>query len=295
MLVPPGGAPRRLLEAERLVPGEADPRGTLALAIVADDAGERLVAVELGSGRTAWATPASAATRAPAWSPDGAQVVFESSAASYRDLWRVDRDGAGLTRLTTAEGGAFDPSPGPAGLLVFASSRTGDAEIWRQDATGERSLTQHRGEDLRPRVDPTGARIAWLRAEPGRLQAWVAAADGRGARRLVEGPEAVDLAWAPGGRRLALAEGQGDAARVVVVDPDGRRGPSTDVPGASGPRWSPDGAWIAVDAARGPHAWVVLWHPASGTRRTIGGDNPDLRHGHPRWISPASPASASRR
>ena len=82
--------------------------------------------------------------RNPAWAPDGSWLVVESDAASYRDLFRVERAGGEARRLTDAPYGSFEPSVSPDGArIAFGTSRDGNAEIWamRADGSGARRLT----------------------------------------------------------------------------------------------------------------------------------------------------------
>lgn len=74
----------------------------------------------------------------PAWSPDSQQLAFlwNDSAMPRREIWRVEKDGNGLRRLT-------DESEGRSGVSQFVWTPSGDAliyvrggEIWRVAASG---------------------------------------------------------------------------------------------------------------------------------------------------------------
>ncbi len=90
---------------------------------------------------------------APAWSPDGTRLAFESDRAGGRDVFTVRADGRGLRRLT--EHPALDEGPAwsPDGSrIVFTSERDGNAEIYtvRADGSGERRLTRDPAKDESP-------------------------------------------------------------------------------------------------------------------------------------------------
>jgi Tol biopolymer transport system component len=55
----------------------------------------------------------------PNWTPDGQEIAFQNVAADDSvDIWRVGRDGTGLTRLTT-DGVSLNPSYTPDGRLLL--------------------------------------------------------------------------------------------------------------------------------------------------------------------------------
>ncbi|MFQ5654719.1 MAG: TolB family protein [Planctomycetota bacterium] len=76
----------------------------------------------------------------PAWSPDGAWVVFNSVAKSPArrdlppeegdDIWCVRADGRHLTRLTSRGSPEWNPAWGDDGRIYFSSTHTGETGIW---------------------------------------------------------------------------------------------------------------------------------------------------------------------
>src|SRR6266849_3719343 len=101
----------------------------------------------------------------PAWSPDGAWIVFTSERAGSADLYRARPNGADLERLTDSP--AFDDQAAfsPDGRqLVFVTSRAGGtADLWTLDLQTRRAkaLTSGAGGDFRPAWSPDGAWIAF--------------------------------------------------------------------------------------------------------------------------------------
>ncbi len=72
------------------------------------------------------------------WSPDGDRIVFASDQAKDSngkqnyDIWMMNRDGTGLTQLTTNGSTDWNPVFGPNGEFVyFLSNRGFNWEIWR--------------------------------------------------------------------------------------------------------------------------------------------------------------------
>jgi TolB protein len=174
---------------------------------------------------------------APAWSPDGKQIVFARSLGrSIRSsLWIIGANGRGLRRLTT---GAIDIQPS-----------------WSR-----------RDEIAFVRIDPSSFQSAIRVVRPNR----------RGLRRLRTGlRNATRPVWSPDGSRLLLTNGRtlmvvnrnGRKRRIIVRLTADARGSRVDPE----PAWSPDGRQVVFKELRprttGPADLWIVNADASGRRR----------------------------
>jgi TolB protein len=295
-----GGGERPLAVGEEsLYPAAVSPDGSSLAVLVVDGHGEqhleRLRIVPLsGDGAARDIGPVSARVRAPAWSPGGDWLYFESDAESFRDIYRMRADGSALQRLGGNEPGDFEPSLSPDGRwVVFASSRDGDAEIYRMSAAGgaaERLTAFHR-EDVAPQWSPAGDLIAFVSNREGHDRIFLMSPDGTGQRRLTREPETAGErmeegpVWSPAGDRIAyVVRERGGRASVWIADL--ATGRHRRVPGEAGsddgPVWSPDGAHLAFVSTRDGDAdlYVARADGSAPTRLTRSPGADWL----PRWV-----------
>lgn len=141
----------------------------------------------------------------PCWTPDGA-IVFESTRDGNRELYRINPDGSGLTRITNHPGTDHAPSCSPDGRSVaFMSGREfGNAEICiaNRDGSAVANLTKDPARDSEPTWSPDGKWIAFTRSQgrPGPMDIWIARVDGRDQRNITRSPNGVDNfspCWGP--------------------------------------------------------------------------------------------------
>ncbi|MEW6568949.1 MAG: hypothetical protein AB1449_12445 [Chloroflexota bacterium] len=82
----------------------------------------------------------------PQWSPDGRQILFESSGPmGDLEIFVINADGTGLRNLTNSPGRDSDPVWSPDGrYIAFVTNRDGNDEIYvmNADGTDQRNVSQ---------------------------------------------------------------------------------------------------------------------------------------------------------
>ncbi len=135
----------------------------------------------------------------PCWSPTGGWIAFEYDG----DIFRITPEGGRPEQLTFHYSHESAPSWSPDGArLAFATSQTGDLEIYHMAAGGGnfRRVTNDRANDSDPAWSPDGAWIAfsrWLPAE-NTFALYRIRPDGTDEQRLTSpGLAAKYPAWSP--------------------------------------------------------------------------------------------------
>lgn len=86
----------------------------------------------------------------PTWSPDGTQIAFHSSRDGNKEIYVMNADGSGLTRLTDNAASDLRPAWSPDGTrIAFSSNRDGNMEIYVMGSSGSNptNLTNNLAED----------------------------------------------------------------------------------------------------------------------------------------------------
>ena len=218
-----------------------------------------------------------------AWTRDGKTVVYDSAVGrGLNEIMRVDVDGTrGPERIELAGLNAFAPATALfADRLVF-SRQYSDIDIYRLQpgGTGEPFVASTFA-DTDPSFAPNGRLIAFSTARDGKVaEIWLAAPDGSGAQRLVQGPGRWQSSpqWSPDGSRIAFESLDRDG-RFHVWTIDARGGTPRRVTAETGdhrfPTWSHDGRWIyyRLDDGTRCDIWKVPAAGGSAARLTQSGD-----------------------
>jgi Tol biopolymer transport system component len=154
-----------------------------------------------GSGSPLQLTDSESDDRAPVYSPDGSQILFDTTRDGNTEIYVMDADGSDERRLTHDDGEDWGASWSPDGSISFNSDRSGEMEIWvmAADGHGARRLTNDELADTAPSWSPDGSRIAYVRSDQfGVGQVWSMKADGSDQRNLSRSPSTPDQVWTGG-------------------------------------------------------------------------------------------------
>ena len=160
----------------------------------------------------------------PAWSPDGQRIAFRSRAKQI-DVYVINVDGTGLTRLTHDPGGVGAPAWSPDGKRIAYSSRQyGLPEILVMDADGGNPvrLTANKALDHRASWSPDGRRIAFHSNRDGDQEIYVMNSDGSDPTRLTHNVgEDGHPSWSPDGRRIVFHRRVLGHGQIYTMNADG--------------------------------------------------------------------------
>jgi len=185
------------------------------------------------------------------------KIVFASNRDASNigeyEIYVMNADGTGVTRLTNSPGSNDNPKWSPDGTkIAFASTRHVYYEIYvmNADGTGQTRLTNNSDiNDYLLAWSPDGTKIAFSRAGvDGVFDIYVMNADGTGQTRLTNNPASEHgPAWSPDGTKIAFNANWDGNWEIYVMNADGTNpirltnNPADDY----WPAWSPDGTKIA--------------------------------------------------
>lgn len=163
-------------------------------------------------------------TSAPASYPGAnGELIFQSSRDGDTEIYLLNPDGSGVTKLTDNAAADLNPVWSPDGQkIAFQSNRDGDSEVWvmNDDGTGALQLTTDPAFDGSPTWSPDGDRIAFTSRRDGDDEIFAMNADGSDEVQLtVNAAIDEDPAW---GRVFACVPACGSTGRIAFTsDRDG--------------------------------------------------------------------------
>ncbi len=137
-------------------------------------------------------SPDTGSASDPAFSPDGSRIAFVSQRDGNAEIYVMNADGTGTTRVTNDPLTDGRPAFTPDGqALVFHSSRAGGKQqIWsvNVDGTGLTQLTRD-SVNGSPAVSPDGQVIAYVSTRNKDGDIWLMARDGSNQRQFTRSPQ----------------------------------------------------------------------------------------------------------
>ncbi len=172
------------------------------------------------------------------------KIAFASDRSDNYDIYVMNTDGGGLTRLTTGAGNNVSPSWSPDGTrIAFVSGRDGNPEIYAMNADGgnQTRLTNSSFDDVSPAFSPDGTKIAFVSNRSGHDQIFVMNADGSNQTNISNSPtDDFGPAWRPDGAKLAFSSVRDGNAEIYSMDANGNNQTrlTTNVDDDVNPTWS---------------------------------------------------------
>ena len=234
-------------------------------------------------------------TSEPRWSPDGSKIAFSSQAVTdgfWSDqVFTMNVDGAGLTRLTTTAEGGYDPQWSPNGSeIAYLSSPTmgSNRDIYVMNVDGSNPVNLTKTAPLQanshPSWSPDGTRLTFTSWRDGNAEIYVVdPKTAVQARVTVSAEDEMNPTWSPQGDLIAFQKNH----EIWVMHPDGSAARLLSFNGGLPFSWAPDGRMIVfaaenVDVGR-PRAdiYSIGADGSSPVRLTRDGGNSG-----PQWVMP---------
>ncbi|GAA3764950.1 DPP IV N-terminal domain-containing protein [Terriglobus aquaticus] len=223
----------------------------------------------------------------PRVSPDNSRVAFSTISNAGNQIRMYSLLLGRMVNFSQTGDLNITPAWSSTGQLAWASSRSGNPEIYVGDASGNgaRRVTNSRGSNSSPTWNPkTGSQIAFISSRTGLPQLYIMDADGANVQRMTDGGYATSVSWSPNGQFLAFAwnrkygPGAPGGQDIYVMDIASKRWVqlTNGIGRCDFPTWSPDGRHIAFAVGSGPRGqiWSML---ADGTekQKLTSGDMPN--------------------
>ena len=167
----------------------------------------------------------AASDSAPAWSPDGSKIAFQTNRDGNNEIYTMNVDGSNPVNLTNDAGSDIFPSWSPDGTkIVFTSSRDGNNEIYSMNANGSNqvNLSNDAGSDTSPRWSPDGSKIAFSTGRDGNNEIYTMNANGSSPTNLSNNAASEGgPAWSPDGSKIAFSTDRDGNIEIYSMNTDG--------------------------------------------------------------------------
>jgi TolB protein len=172
------------------------------------------------------------------------------------------------------------------GKIVFASSESGNYEIYLADPSGANrtQLTTNNAIDLDPTWSPDGRKVLFITNRDGNFEIYTMNIDGTNQTRLTNTPaNEFDPVWAPSGSKIAFSSDATGNLDVYTMNSDGsaQTNLTNNVADDAFPTWTPDSSKLAFTSGRSGNADIFVMN-ANGSSPTNISNNP-ANDEYPAW------------
>ena len=215
-----------------------------------------------------------AVSQSPASAQSQDKIAFQSNRDGDWEIYVMNDDGAGLTRLTDNGTSDFLGEWSPDGeSIVFESYRDSNNDIYVMDADGSDQTRLTEGNLLtdyyNPTWSPSGDHITYKSVRYNH-EIYIMDADGTDQTNLT-GNAALDEYpdWSSDGSRIVFISNRDDNKEIYVMDSDGTNQTrlTNSEANEQNPKWSPDGNSIVFTSARDGNLEIYVMD-ADGSNQT---------------------------
>jgi TolB protein len=196
----------------------------------------------LATGRRIILANEKGSNSSPAWAPDGKQLAVVLTRDGNSQIYRVNADGTGLSRLSNSSGIDTEPTFSPDGNFVyFTSDRGGAAQIYRTPVSGGATerLTFNGGFNARPQISADGRYMAYVTVRNRAYRIAVMDLSSREETLVSQGPKDDSPSFAPNSKWVIYSSKIQGRAVLSAASIDGklRTRLSTSEGDIKGPAW----------------------------------------------------------
>lgn len=227
------------------------------LAFVSDRVGNPEIYVMDEKGQVIQLTHHAASDDGPSWSPDKRRIAFASKRDGDWEIYWMNADGTGLTRVTHNPARDIEPAWSPDGTYIaFTSDRDGEREIYIAGPSGVTRVTHTSGgaESWEPAWGPNGT-VLFTSDRDGKREVYRTTETGEVVRMTYTpgSGESWSPAWAWGGNYTAFVSNRDGPQEVYTLSEAGVLRRVSHTPGGQGswgPACSTSGQFIAFTSDR---------------------------------------------
>ena len=179
-------------------------------------------------------TTAKGDDTAPAWSPNGTQIAFQSKRdpGPPPEIYVMNADGSNQTRLTNSNHMDIEPSWSPDGTqIAFMSDRMGGPNIWVMSSLGgpATQLTFTKAPEGDPAWSPNGLKIAYASkrndidgTKGTAMDIFVMDPNGSNSMRLTTAKgDDIEPTWSRDGQKIAFTSNRDGNQEIYFMNADG--------------------------------------------------------------------------
>jgi Tol biopolymer transport system component len=207
------------------------------------------------------------------------KIAFDSTRDGNPEVYSMNADGGGQTRLTNNPASDQNPAVSPEGnRIAFASTRNGFAEVYVMafNGSGQTRLTNNPAIDANPTWSPKGDQIAFQTNRDGNNEIYKMNADGSNPVNLTNNPNSdFRPNWSPDGTKIVFVSNRDGNQEIYSMNADGSGQTRLTNDGAvdAHPAWLSDGAHVAW--VRTSDIWRMNADGSGQTQLTTTANNSD--------------------